>query len=357
MKQWLFVDDSVDEREAFAAGLSSGTEIEVVAISVAEARGRLANGSLVASGILMDIDLSNESTTKESGLGFTADIRAAQHRDQIPSYPIVRFSYRDRVAASIGRDSSSDDYFDFMIDKDNLDVVRVQRWLDGIGTVYEVVLSGLDLLEVLNINDEEWPLLGSAALDEDFKVADFSYGKAGVVVQVLVQPGVLIVEDLLAVRLGIDLRVSSGWGRLREALSDFKYSGAAAANFARWWARGLEQWWEAGLGEVPLAATTITDRCSVLSDNGFSDLVPLVMPDGSLGERPWRYCELSLSERGDMVPLDPSRGVRFALHKHARDWMDPSYAALGPAMRHVEDPRLNSEDLERLSALVQEPRQ
>lgn len=65
----------------------------------------------------MDIDLSNESSTKESGLGLTADIRAAQHREVIPTFPVVRFSYRDKVAANIGRDHSSDDSFDLKIDK------------------------------------------------------------------------------------------------------------------------------------------------------------------------------------------------------------------------------------------------
>ena len=91
MKEWLFVDDSTDERESFARALSADAAISVIAISATDARNRLAEGTMIADGVLMDIDLSNESSTKESGLGLTADIRAEQHRGAMPAYPIVRF--------------------------------------------------------------------------------------------------------------------------------------------------------------------------------------------------------------------------------------------------------------------------
>ena len=112
------VDDSKQDRDAFADALSSGDKISVEALSATDVRARLAENRLDADGLLMDIDLSNESARKESGLGLTADIRAAQHRGITPSFPIVRFSYREKVAESIGRDPSSDEYFDLKVDKE-----------------------------------------------------------------------------------------------------------------------------------------------------------------------------------------------------------------------------------------------
>ena len=240
-----------------------------------------------------------------------------------------------------------------MIDKDNLDVAYVQRWLSGIGAVYNGLVEGAGILKTFDIGEEGWLHFGNPGLVNEFVVADATYRRAGVVIQALVQPGILISEDLLAIRLGVDKHLSSGWVGLREALTEFKYTGAAAEFFPRWWARGLERWWEAGPGEAPLASMMVKDRHMALSES-FSDLDPLGIPEGSPGERPWRYCSLTLAESGEVVPLDPSRGVRFALHKYSPDWMDPSYAALGPAMRHAEDPRVDGEDLERLSGLVRE---
>jgi CheY-like chemotaxis protein len=111
------VDDSKDDRDAFATALSSGGRVSVGAVSASRAYELLGTNELYADGLLMDIDLSNEVPDNRSGLGLTADIRAAQHRGTTPAFPIVRFSLRAKVAENIGLDSSSDEYFDLKVDK------------------------------------------------------------------------------------------------------------------------------------------------------------------------------------------------------------------------------------------------
>ena len=349
---WLFVDDSREDRDSFARALSQGGVVSVTAISATEARSQLAESKLAAAGLLMDIDLSNESQSKESGLGLTADIRAAQHRETTPAFPIVRFSYRDKVAANIGSDSSSDDSFDLKIDKDRLSnegiIPAVQQKLLGVAEVY-VGVGKASTAEVFGLDEDRWGAWGSRAFSEELGLSDRTYVKARLVVQGLVTPGFLISEDILAARLGIDREGSRGWDDLTKALTKIAYGGLASEHFRRWWARGLEELWSEISPDDPLAGTNITDRHAALSKH-FEGLVPLKMREDSPGQRPWRGCELTYEETGEFLAVDPSRAVRFRARMTVPDWADPTYAALGPAIKHAEDPRLDSGDLKRLQS-------
>lgn len=349
---WLFVDDSREDRDSFARALSQGGIVSVTAISATGARSRLAESKLAAAGLLMDIDLSNESESKESGLGLTADIRAAQHRETTPAFPIVRFSYRDKVAANIGSDSSSDDSFDLKIDKDRLSnegvIPAVQQKLLGVAEVYAGA-GKASTAEVFGLTEEQWGKWGSRTFSEELRLSDRTYVRARLVVQGLVTPGFLISENILAARLGVDRESSKGWDDLMKALEKISYSGLASKYFGRWWARGLEEWWSEIAPDIPLAGTNITDRHAGLSQR-FEELVPLKMREDSPGQRPWRGCELTYEETGAFLPLDPSRAVRFRSRMTVPDWADPTYAALGPAIKHAEDPRLDVGDLKRLQS-------
>jgi CheY-like chemotaxis protein len=352
MMDWLFIDDSREDRDSFAGALSADGIVTVTAISATEARTRLAESKLEAAGLLMDIDLSNESQSKESGLGLTADIRAAQHRETTPAFPIVRFSYRDKVAANIGSDSSSDDSFDLKIDKDRLSnegvVASVQQKLLGVAEVYAGVGKS-STAEVFGLDEEHWAAWGSRTFSEELRLSDRTYVKARLVVLGLVTSGFLISEDVLAARLGVDRGSSKGWAELTKALSSIGYTGLSSKHFQRWWARGLEEWWAESTPDNPLAGTNIADRHAALSKR-FEGLVPLKMREDSPGQRPWRGCELTYEETGEFLPLDPSRAVRFRARMTVPDWADPTYAALGPAIKHAEDPRLDAGDLKRLQS-------
>lgn len=350
--QWLFVDDSEGDRDSLASALIA-KQLRVEAISGGQTRERLGRSDLRTSGILMDIDLSNEEGNVGSGLGLTADIRAAQYREEIPSFPIVRFSFREQVARNIGRDSSSDDLFDLKMDKDNLDSTAAVRTLTGVGDVYSALAEpDSDLTDVFGLDQQKWQLWGNPDFEKDFAGADRKYLKARLVVQSLLFPGMLVCEDMLAARLGIHRERTQAWVALRtEAASSFGYRGAGANSFPRWWARGLEMWWDELNSESPLAAATVQERHGLLAEQ-FPGLQPLQMPTGSPGSRPWRRCEMVYEATGKFSPVDPSRAVGLHPPMTFPVWIDPMYASLGQALRHTEDPRLNKGDLSRLRSLI-----
>ncbi|WP_422056488.1 hypothetical protein [Sphingomonas sp.] len=353
MPKWLLVDDSPDEAKAFSAGLSSGDRIAVEYISAADACAALGEANFSAAGVLMDVDLSNELGRQQTGPGMSQDIRVAQHKQTIPSFPVVRFSLRDKIIENIGRDSSSDDIFDLKIEKDGLsnETLReaARHKLIGVQQVYEILeQSHADLLSIVGLSADAWTRWGSSSFQSDFELGDRTYLRAGPLVRMLVHPGLLIDEAFLAFRLGIDRDESAGWSDLIEALAEYAYRGAAGGCFVRWWARGIEEWWQDKLGsDAPLAGCDISRRVETLSQT-FGNLVALNMPKGSLGARPWRYCLLTKEQRDEVIPVDPARAIKVRPRSPMPSWLDPLYASLGVALQNRDDPRLDKDDMKRL---------
>jgi hypothetical protein len=129
----------------------------------------------------------------------------------------------------------------------------------------------------------------------------------------------------------------------------FGFSGLASKYFSSWWARGLEDWWFDFIGsERALVSLTIAERIEELGKK-FQGLVPLEMPAGSAGARPWRACTLSLeTDAPEWVPVDPAESVRLTPRADPPVWTDPLHASLRKANQERHDFRINRSDLERL---------
>lgn len=353
MPSWLLIDDSPEEAKAYAQSLAQEDVLPIEYLSASDAAEMLRTGTLKPAGVLMDVDLSNELGPQQTGPGMSQSIRVAQQTKSLPSFPIVRFSLRKKVLENIGRDSSSDDIFDLKIEKDGLSKLSerdaARSRLVGVRQIYDMLERGeQDLLSVLGLCEEFWNLWGSSGFQDAFEVADRVHLRASPLIRLLVHPGLLIEEAILGFRLGLDTGASPGWSAVVDELSDYSFRGVAQEYFPRWWARGIEQWWQENIGgSLPLAGTEIEARVELLSKR-FDKLVPLTMPKGSMGKRPWRYCLLSWEQRHELIPVDPGRGVKIKPRSPMPSWVDPLYVSLGEALRNRDDPRLDKEDLKRL---------
>lgn len=362
MSRWAFVDDQPAPAAAFADELSEPESgFEVFLVGPGEARRDLLSASTKVDGVLIDVDLSDVPGEHGTGPGIAQDIRINQENGKLPPFALVRFASRAKVIANIGGDVSSDDLFDLKIDKESAarDVAGVRRSLIGCTTIYQGVAAChsfemSDLARFFGVQESE--IEGWAHSEFLAKLQSAGADKphvAGVLIMKLIsQPGPLIDEFLLSVRLGVDRR-SDGWASLREALSSVRYEGTGHEYFDRWWARGVEDWWLDTEGaETPLSSMTVEQRLAQLAKK-YPNLDPIEIPDESPGKRPWRVCKLSLEEEEpQFIPVDPAYGVRTVSRNDA-PWFDPTYSALGVALQHKHDPRLNRADLERHASMWQ----
>lgn len=349
MIEWIFVDDVPEDRASFVDALSIPDALDVTAISGLTAKDLLSAKQLQSAGVLMDVDLSNEQGMQGTGLGLAADIRSSQYRGSSPPFPIIRFSLREAVEQNVGHDVTSDDTFDFVIEKDDVTgkVADIQQKMRGSSDIYSAIGPECDLLKATGLSADQWSSWGDTAFADDLRYADRAHLKAAQFVKLIRLSGILIDPALLATRLGLDA-ASKGFQDVLDALAPTRYAGVGADYFPRWWARGVEAWWDAEVdGDLPMSAATIGERIERLSSK-FSGLSPLILPPTSLGERPWRFCSLSMERSGEFVPVDPLSAVPYRLRGSRPDWADPTYAALGVASKDGDNPRLDKDELERL---------
>lgn len=357
---WLFVDDVPDAAQSFADKLASGDfHVDVKVIDPAGARGQLLTGKAAPHGVLMDVELTAATGELGSGPGIAQDIRVKQKTREIAEYPIVRFAGRAPVERNVKGDPGSDDLFDLKIPKEELaqNLTSVQLQLLGLEQVY-AGLIGADLAakdtinKLLGLDDDQLRRWSHEGFHDRLLSAlqITTHVGAGAFVRGFLTPtGLLIAEDVLSYRLGVDpVKSGESWKSLLTQLP-FQFKGIAWEYFPRWWARGLEEWWLEDLNsERPLVSLTIAQRVEVLSKN-FEGLVRMSMPEGSAGDKPWRLCALSLeADPPVFIPVDPSEAVRLTPRADSPQWTDPMHVSLRLALQRRDDLRLNRSDLARL---------
>jgi hypothetical protein len=363
---WLFIDDKVEEARSFRDELVRGDPgLEIVVLGAEAGRTALLTGEHKPAGVLMDVDLSSEAGVHGTGLGIAQDVRAKQKAATLVEFPIVRFAYPGPVQLNVGGDPASDDLFDDKIQKNEVGKrpQEVQQRLRRANSVYRA-LVGLKprerdgaisrLLGIKDVRVAEWAhaeLISRLAdgLSQAAHVAAGTYLRT-----CLSGTGMLIDRPLLLMRLGVSQQLNAAhWDKVEDFAGDFRFGGVGAEELPRWWARGLDEiWYDIADAEEPLSMTTISDRVRLLSGHIGCELPPLTMPEGSVGDRPWRWCTLSLeNDPADRVPVEPKYGVRVSARTDLPPWMDPLVASLGAASR-VRDPRLNTADIERLQAEI-----
>jgi hypothetical protein len=309
------------------------------------------------AGVLVDIDLSSEPGVKGTGLGVAQDIRAKQKSRSLPDYPLVRFANPVPVGKFVGSDPGSNDLFDLLVPKDaaRKDPIGVTRRCVAVREIYDALserraFNEKRFAEMCGLDSKESELWSDERLFQRMQ-AGMAKGSgavhvgAGAFVRTFLEPeGLLIDEDLLAIRLGIDANKSgSSWNTLLKKLDSAAYTGLGSKAFVRWWARGLEVFWYGVDREHFLQELTAAERVTkLIAHFKLKNLKVLSKPEN----RYWRLCTIS-REQGRLVPVDPRSAVSMIPAVTREPWLDPEQAALDVALMHKDDGRLDKNDLKR----------
>jgi hypothetical protein len=141
------------------------------------------------------------------------------------------------------------------------------------------------------------------------------------VTEVINKPGPLINEYILAARLGIDIKKSEDWNNLlTQYLSAFEYRGILSSGWIRWWAEGLEQWWESEISASSLKSKSAKQRVKLLVERtGLKNLVHSEKDKFSFGTEFWTICV------ANKHPLDPIDGLRIIPKTPIQPWQEEQY--------------------------------
>ncbi|MGJ5083583.1 hypothetical protein [Bradyrhizobium sp. HKCCYLS3013] len=311
------------------------------------------------AGVLVDIDLSSDPGTKGTGLGVAQDLRAKQKSGSVADYPLVRFANPVPVGRFVGADPVSNDLFDLLVSKESArkDAVAVTRRCIALTAIYDELLARRSFTEkrfseMCGLTLKQYELWSDERLFQRMqagmaKGAGAVHVGAGAFVRTFLEPaGLLIDEDLVAVRLGVDaIRSGASWKALLSRINSAAYRGVGSEAFNRWWARGLDAFWYSIDKESFLQELTAAERVERLCAR-FKLRSLVALSDSQ--RRFWRLCALS-RERGRLVPIDPRGAISLVPAVVREPWLDPEQAALDVALMHKDDVRLDKNDLKRFA--------
>lgn len=366
--KYLFVDDatgSAGDADHYRKMLSKAGVLDVELVRPDRDMLLVPETSLSGiDGYILDINLSDQADEDGvrflgTGAGLAQDLRLFQalgpdNGGQRPR-PIVRLCAAQVFQAYLEGDDSTVDIFDLGFSKesigDHADTARAK--LAALPTLYRDVekaaLGGASARTLLGLSESQYAAIhskfrGQLEVELDRKTHEAA---SFLLRELLIAPGLLIDEDLLAVRLGIDVQKSPGWPVVRQRFDEAKYTGTANAAFPRWWNPMLSGLW-AEIHTEPLFRLTASQRAGVLAAAGFSDIVALSADQRSPGEQIWTIARSSDPEL--RLPADPR--FAFPLNIPVSPWLDEHVWCLEMAKRNRNSSKLTNDSLARLRAVL-----
>lgn len=268
------------------------------------------------------------------------EIRIRQAEGTFPAIPIVLWSTNDKLQNSYTSDPASHDLFDLKHDKieisDNPDKVSVEliSLFLGYSTIKENLNDDGRLdSAVFNLDDEDLNFLPQSFLGYLKQLSEISVHEYARIFlrEIIERPGVLVCEELLAAKLGIDIERSRGWFNLLSLLEPYKYTGPFHEARSRWWWRLIEKrWWSdfAADHSSPLYLRASERVEMIESITQTKNLQPYT------GIRPEYQTDFQTICEYYRKPLDTIDGVTIK-EKEPFMWQEKRYLSLDAALRRL----------------------
>ena len=132
------------------------------------------------------------------------------------------------------------------------------------------------------------------------------------------EPGLLINEQLLSIRLGVDIDKSPDWSFLKtEILKNYQYIGVLGDHYECWWQSEILNWWKTTFSKS-LIVMAAQEKVRFLNEKYGLSICPLSLPKNHRFDTYWYKCRFS------DTPLDPSDALRTTeMPRYA--WLEPKY--------------------------------
>ncbi len=325
--KYLFIDDQEDKAKGMAMGLSSPQSGISVEFSKAQSWNEqiefIKKKRPEIQGILLDLQLRFPSDTmKYDAPALAQQLRNLVKEESFTDLPILLCSTDDKMQASFDK-NTNDDLFDKFYDKNKWvlpDAYKNSREeMIDLAKGYQEIINETSLKNLLKC--EEQPLL---ALIED-KLIDVStpHSKASFVLkQLVLQSGLLVDEDLLAIRLGIDKDNSPDWGKVKKALLSFQYKGIFGQAWQRWWIGAVMQWWRSISDNSSLSSMTAQEKITLLTSKvKYKQLKVVNLAKHHQDTKFWYQCKYS------NIPLSYQDAFLLKGQDTKLEWQDKEFVS------------------------------
>ncbi len=288
--------------------------------------------SMLIDGLILDLKLNdvpnaNKIRADFRGSTIAQEIRNRQKEKVIKEFPIILYSANDKVLESL--EKSGLELFDLFMDKGNMDEKAFDEYskqLIALGLCYQKHSRIFDIRELLKVEptfiDPRFVSLFNSLANRPY------YITVGFVLNELInKSGLLIDENLLAARLGVDKDKSQSWSALLDCLSSCQYEGILSGGWRRWWMFKIENWWKS-ISSEHLRTMSASKRVRLISERyKLNDLKESEKIPKAKSDEFWCVC------KGYEQPLDPIDGLLIAGQDNLYPWQDYEYVSIDAALQ------------------------
>lgn len=277
--------------------------------------------------VILDLELDSAANSRGEIVTYKAPTLAQNIREQSAEHnkldiPIILCSTNDKIKKSYKKDLSSHDLFDMRFDKGLRDYHEVTKEISSLIQGYKIInKKHLKFHELLETPEEviDSRIYSSLLLTESLP----AYNIAQLIVKELIFiNGPLIPEELLAVRLGIDVEKSAGWNELKEKFSAARYTGVFSSGWNRWWMHKVLSIFREITGKNLVSLDAVEKVELIKSKTGISEIKHPERIEMCQSYNFWTLC------KGYHKPLDPREGFKIIMAREPKVWQDYDYISL-----------------------------
>ncbi len=361
----LYIDDETTERsQTYTDGLSTAGKIEISITKPTifeELLSELVEEQGSFDALILDLKLDGnqqgDRTATYTAPSLATGIRTKFFNDDGFSreFPIFLISSTENLKKYFDPDTSSHDLFDFTFTKTDVGnrgkeyEVIIESFIVAYQTIQEDKTNFIKILGIYKKNQIIDRIFTTRFLNgEGTSASEISQY---IFDEIILKSGVLIGEDTLAARFGVDYKKSDDWPKLLQTLTDVKYSGVFSNSIERWWWDDVLNWWNHHFSGAPLIRLDAVERVKLIKEYfGFTNITDAKPIDKTTSTKFWTICQAFKK------PLDPKDGFLvdgFQLYQ----WQDKRYLSLESILEREaknQGLRIHPAEKERFEEIKQE---
>lgn len=296
-------------------------------------------------GLIIDLRLYEEKNvageiSNYRGNTVAQEIRTLVKEGSIKDLPIILLSAEKNIELSF--DFTSTDLFDIVVSKESLRDqmfsvlnIRLKSLADGYRILNSLssstIVSDLILEKILGLEKIDSKEVDMRFVSEIKRLSSLSPHNLSnfIMGNFITKPGILISEDLLAARFGVDRVRSKEWPRFLKIIGSCEYKGIYSSGWPSWWMFKVLKWWHENFESKNIQLLSADERVSLINQKFNLELIPAEVIDKATSKKFWTIC------KGLEKPLDPIDGLVISGQDSLFPWQEKQYVSFYEALNRA----------------------